>query len=386
MKKMESPVAPPLSPFLRQGGCSGVRSPLRLVAIFLFALTFSAVLSADSVIEEIVARVNNDIITRDEFQRSRSELMNELKQKDPANADAKFQDQQKDVLRDLIDQDLLVQKGKDDGITADTELIKRLDDLRKQMHLDSMEELEKAASEQGVSFEDFKNNLRNQIITQQVIGREVGSHMQITHEEVQKYYDEHKSEMEQPEQIRLSEILVSTDPKGSDKEATPEDLAAAEQKARALQQEIKNGQKFEDVAKKSSDGPTANDGGDLGYFKRGMLAKELEDVTFNMKAGDVSDVIRTKQGFVLLKVDEHQQAGIPPLPQMEDKIKDAIYYEKLQPALRAYLTKLREDAYIDIKQGYEDSGASPNETKPVYMAASNEPAKAKKKKKHFLVF
>ena len=359
---------------------------LRLFAFAAFALAFSAVLSADSVVEEIVARVNNDIITRDEFQRSRSELINELKQKDAANADAKFQDQQKNVLRDLIDQDLLVQKGKDDGITADTELIKRLDDLRKQMHLDSMEELEKAANEQGVSFEDFKNNLRNQIITQQVIGREVGSHMQITHEEVQKYYDEHKSEMEQPEQIRLSEILVSTEPKGSDKEVTPEDLAAAEQKARALQQQIKDGQKFEDVAKKASDGPTANDGGDLGYFKRGMLAKELEDVTFNMKAGDVSDVIRTKQGFVLLKVNEHQQAGIPPLPQMEDQIKDALYYQKLQPALRDYLTKLREDAYIDIKSGYEDSGASHNETKPVYMAASTEPAKAKKKKKHFLVF
>jgi peptidyl-prolyl cis-trans isomerase SurA len=359
---------------------------LRLFAVAAFALAFTVVLSADSVIEEIVARVNNDIITRDEFQRSRAELLNELKQKDPGNADSKFQQQQKDVLRDLIDQDLLVQKGKDDGITADTELIKRLDDLRKQMHLDSMEELEKAANEQGVSFEDFKNNMRNQIITQQVIGREVGSHMQITHEEVQKYYDEHKSEMEQPEQVRLSEILVSTEPKGDNKEVTPEQLAAAEQKARALQQQIKDGAKFEDVAKKSSDGPTANDGGDLGLFKRGMLAKELEDVTFGMKAGEVSDVIRTKQGFVLLKVNEHTQAGVPPLAQVEDQIKDALYYQKLQPALRAYLTKLREEAYIDIKSGYEDSGASPNETKPIYMAASNEPAKAKKKKKHFLLF
>ena len=73
-----------------------------------------------------------------------------------------------------------------------------------------MDDLEKAAQAQGISYEDFKQNLRNQIITQQVIGREVGGHLNITKEEEQKFYEEHKSEMEQPEQIRLSEILVAT--------------------------------------------------------------------------------------------------------------------------------------------------------------------------------
>ena len=84
-----------------------------------------------------------------------------------------------------------------------------------------------------------------------------------------------------------------------------------------------------------------------------------------MKAGEVTDVIRTKQGYVILKVTSHQMAGIPPLKDIEPKIQDALYYQELQPALRAYLTKLREDAYIDIKAGYVDSGASPNETKPI---------------------
>src|SRR5439155_11326596 len=85
-----------------------------------------------------------------------------------------------------------------------------LDEMRKQMNLESMEDLEKAATSQGISYEDFKQNLRNQIITQQVIGKEVGSHMSITKEEEQKFYEEHKDEMQQPEQIKLSEILVST--------------------------------------------------------------------------------------------------------------------------------------------------------------------------------
>ena len=94
----------------------------------------------------------------------------------------------------------------------------------------------------------------------------------------------------------------------------------------------------------------------------GNLAKELEDKTFAMKAGDVTDVIRTKQGYVILKVVDHQMAGIPPMKDILPKIQDALYYQKLQPALRAYLTKLREDAYIDIKPG--TSIPAPVRTRP----------------------
>ena len=150
--------------------------------------------------------------------------------------------------------------------------------------------------------------------------------------------------------------------------------------------QIRKGSSFEDVAKKNSDGPTAAQGGDLGGFKRGTLAKELEDKTFAMKAGDVSDIIRTKQGFVILKVAEHHNAGVPPLSEIEPRIQDAIYMRKLQPALRAYLQKLREDAYIDIKTGYVDTGASPNQTKPIETMAKDATAKQLKKKKKLGVF
>jgi len=154
-------------------------------------------------------------------------------------------------------------------------------------------------------------------------------------------------------------------------------LSAAEAKANDLLKQIRGGASFEDIAKKSSDGPSAADGGVLGVFKRGQLAKELEDKTFAMKAGDVTDVIRTKQGYVILKVDDHQQAGVPSLKDALPKIQDALYYQKLQPALRAYLTKLREDAYIKTAPGYVDSGKSPNQTEPVETAAAKE-ADAKK--------
>jgi len=363
----------------------GLRSPMRkffpsLLLICLIALP--PALSADTVVEEIIARINNQIVTRTEYLRSKDQLKQEAQQQDPANADKIVAERDKDVLRDLIDQQLLLDKGKDLGITADTEVIKRLDEMRKDMKLESMEDLEKAAQGQGISFEDFKQNLKNQIITQQVISKEVGSRMSISKEELQQFYDAHKSQMEQPEQIRLSELLVSTEKKGKDASMSDEQqLAAAQAKADDLLAQIRKGTSFEDLAKKNSDGPTAAQGGDLGYFKRGTLAKELEDKTFAMKPGDVSDVIRTKQGFVILKVAEHQMAGVPPLSEIEPKVQDAIYMQKLQPALRAYLQKLREDAYIDIKPGYVDTGASPNQTKPIETTAKDSGAKELKKKK-----
>lgn len=370
-----------------------------LLFLLLPLVLVPMVLNADSVVEEIIARVDNAIITRSDFLRSKDQLKDEIRQQDPGNFDKDYAEKEKDVLRDLIDRQLLLEKGKDLGITADTELIKRLDEMRKQMNLDSMEDLEKAAQSQGVSFEDFKQNLREQIITQQVIGREVGSHITISKEEEQQFYQAHKADMQQPEQIRLSEILISTqkpvtappapkpgDPAPPAPTAAPapseaETVAAAEAKAKELREQIAKGASFEDVAKKSSDGPSAAQGGDLGTFERGKLAKEIEDVTFAMKAGDVTQPIQTKQGWVILKVTEHQQAGVPTLKQIEPKIQDALYYQKLQPALRTYLTKLREDAYIDIRTGYIDSGSSPNQTKPVETAAKDASAKKLKKKK-----
>src|SRR6267143_4867649 len=184
---------------------------LHVLTVLVCVAMLPALLRADTVVEEIVARVNNSIVTLSDYQRSKEQLKDEVKtQEAGGNADKTYAEREKDVLRDLIDQQLLLEKGKDMGITADTELIKKLDEMRKQMNLESMEELEKAATSQGISYEDFKQNLRNQIITQQVIGKEVGSHMSITKEEEQKFYEEHKDEMQQPEQIKLSEILVST--------------------------------------------------------------------------------------------------------------------------------------------------------------------------------
>ena len=240
--------------------------------------------------------------------------------------------------------------------------------MRKQMKLDTMEDLEKAATAQGVSFEDFKQNMRTEIITQQVIQREVGSHVNISKDDEHSFYEQHKSELARPEEVKLSEILVSTEQAGDDQAK----IAAAQAKAEDLLKQIKAGANFEEVAKKESQGPSAAQGGDLGFFERGKLAKQLEDLTFGMKKDQVSDVIRTKQGFVILKVTEHQSAGIPSFNEIEPRV---------------YLKKLREQAFIYIKPGYVDTGASPNQSAPVVTTAAKESsAKELKKKKKLGVF
>ena len=260
-----------------------------------------------------------------------------------------------------------------------------------------MEDLEKAAQAQGASYEEFKENMRNQIITQRVIGQEVGSKLAMNKEEEQKFYDAHKAEMEHPEQVRLSEILISpkppAKPNGLDGKPEPPTeaeneaaLTAAKAKADDILAQIQKGADFADLAKKQSDGPSAKEGGDLSYFKRGTLAKELEDKVFALKTGETTDVIRTKQGYVILKVTEHQMAGIPTLKEVEPRIQDALYMQKLQPALRAYLTTLRENAFIDYKAGYVDTGASSKQTRPVETTTKEAGTKALKKKKKLGVF
>ena len=240
--------------------------------------------------------------------------------------------------------------------------------------MDSMEALQKAAEAQGVSFEDFKQRIRNQVISQEVVRDEVGRHLNLTHAQEQAYYDAHSKDFEVPEQIHLSEILVTTP-----ENATNEQIAAAQAKADDAYAKLKAGANFSDIAKTVSGGPTASAGGDLGDFKRGTLGSVLENATFPLPVGGLTQPIRTRQGFVILHVDSHQQAGVPPLAQVEPQVEQAIYIDALQPALWAYLTKAREDAYVEISKGFVDAGA-PHKTSSSQLAYTSYKAPAIKKK------
>ena len=335
-------------------------------------------------VEDIIARVNDQIITRSDYDRAMKELDAEARQHGASMQETSAA--HKDLLRNLIDQQLWLSKGKELGVNGETELINRLNDIRKQYNLETLEDLEKAAKDQGVSFEDFKANIRNGIITQEVMRQEVGKRIQSTPGETQRYFEQHRQEYARQESVNLSEILVSTGTaapsvteKGGVQPDDPEKLAAAKAKADDLEARLHAGGDFGQLARSFSDGQTAAAGGDLGQYKRGALAKVLEDQTFGLKAGQFTEPIRTRQGFVILKVVQHIPGGVPEYKDVEQEVEQNFYMSRMEPAMRDYLTKMREDAFIDIKPGFADTGASPRQTKPIYSAYT--PPAPKKKKK-----
>jgi peptidyl-prolyl cis-trans isomerase SurA len=307
------------------------------------------------VVEEIVARVNNDVITLSDYQKADQQLREEIAHDCQGCAtdkvEADYKAQQKDLLRGLIDQSLLVQRAKDMGVSVETELIKRLDDVRKQNGLNSLEELEKAVEGSGIAWEDYKTQIRNGMLTQEVMRKEVGSHINIGTEEVKKYYDDHKQEFTRPEQVALSEIFLSTEGKN------PEEIESVQKKAEDLRNRVVKGDEFSEIARRYSEGSTAKDGGDLGTFQRGQLSPQLEEVVFKMEKGQITDVIQTKTGFEVLKVENHYEAGLQPMDKVESEIMNKLYMEKMQPTMREYLAQLREESYVMVKPGYSDSAA-----------------------------
>jgi peptidyl-prolyl cis-trans isomerase SurA len=336
------------------------------------------------VIEEIVARVNNEVITRSELERSKVTGEEDAKADcqnrcTPEQLKQLTDDRQKNALRDLIDQSLLVQRAKDMSISVEPDVIKQLDQIRIENKLDSLEALEKAVESQGLNWEDFKNNIRNGLLTKKVIGSEVGSHINVPKEEIQKYYDEHKAEFVRPEQVALRSIEINT----AGKDAT--EIAELKKKADTALKRIQDGEDFGEIAKRYSDGATAKQGGYLGQYKRGELSKGLEDTVFKMKRNDLTEVMETKQGFLIMQVLEHYDEGEQSLAKVENEINEKLYSQRMEPALREYLKTLREQSYVVIKPGYQDAaGGSNSEIQEV--SATPEVTKSKKGHKKFLLF
>jgi peptidyl-prolyl cis-trans isomerase SurA len=336
-------------------------------------------------VEEIIARVNNEIITRSEYDKARDTAVEDAKSEcenrcTPEQLQTDIEDRQKHALRDLVDQALLVQRAKDMGVSVEPEVIKRLDSIRTQNKLGSMEDLEKAVTSSGVNFEDFKNNIRNNLLTQRVISSEVGSHINIGDDEVTKYYDAHKSEFVRPEQVGMREIVVSTEGK------KPEELPELKKKAELALKRVQDGEDFGEIAKRLSDGSTKTQGGFLGIYKHGELSKELEDRVFKMKRNELTEVMETKQGYLVLQVLEHYDEGEQSLAKVKNEITDKIYSQRMEPALREYLKTLREQSYVVIKPGYQDVAGGGSSSEILEVSATPEVNKHKRGHKKFLLF
>jgi peptidyl-prolyl cis-trans isomerase SurA len=349
---------------LRLGFALGVVGLLTVAAGVPAGLRAQAKPPAAAVADgDIVARVNNDVITLAEYRKGEQQLRDEAAHDcagcTPEQIDAQFKGQQKDLLRGMIDQSLMVQRAKDMNINVEADLTKRLDEVRQQNGLATIDELQKGVEASGLSWEDYKTTIRNGLLQKEVVQREVGSRVDITPEELQQYYDAHKQEFTLPERVVLYEISMSTEGK------SPEELAAVRAKVEGLRTSVLNGDDFSRVARLYSQGSTAKDGGALGTFKKGELSPQIEDIVFRLKKYQLTDVIQTRTGFEFLLVEDHLEAGLQDIDKVQTQIRQAIHAQKVQPLLREYLAELREQSNIMVKAGYRDSALLSGENIPL---------------------
>ena len=324
-------------------------------ALLLWLSVIGAFAAEVKVIEQIVAKVNGDIITRGELEHSRQALEAELKQQGAPAAKMQelLKEKEADALRDQIDQLLLVQKAKELSIDVTAEVKKEMADIQMQNKITDSDKFHQWVQEQsGMPYEDLEQQMKNRSMTQRVIRQEVGGRITIPKSELLKYYEEHKSEFIRQEQVFLREILVSSVGK------TPEQVAAAEKRAKDILARVKKGEKFPELARDTSDAESAKNFGEIGWFKKSDLNPSLQHL-FKEKRGYLTDVMKTENGFVIFKLEERHEEGLAPFEEVENEITEKLYVPRMQPKVREYLTKLREQAFLEIREGYVDSGAAP---------------------------
>jgi peptidyl-prolyl cis-trans isomerase SurA len=331
---------------------------MKYCCLALFALSAFSLNAADApaVVDQIVAKVNGDIVSQEEIARTSKQMADELKAQGASGTPLQqaMDEREKDILRDQIDQLLLVQKGKELNINVDSEVSKYIAQVQRQSKISDTEKFHDYIREKsGMTYEDFLSEYKKQTLTREVIGQEVGRHIAITDKEVQDYYDAHKADFVREEKVYLSEILISTDGKDA------AGMAAAEKKAKQLSSDASKGQRFADLARDNSDASTAKDGGALGGYKKGDLNKTIEDAVWNLPRGAVTEPIKIPTGYEIFKVEDHTKAGLAPLADVKSEIENALYGPKMQPRVREYLTRLRTQAFLQIKPGFVDTGAAP---------------------------
>lgn len=327
--------------------------------LLLLSAAYGAVAADVQVVDEIVAKVNGDIVSQDELDRTDREILAELKtqgKEDGPKLQQDYEQRKKNALRDRIDELLLVQKAKDLNINVDSEVTKYTTSVQRQSGITDPDKFHEWVRQQsGMSYEDFLAETRNNFMTREVIQQEVGRKINITDQEVKAYYDAHKSDFVREEKVYLSEILISTEGKDA------AGVAAAEKKADQIALQATRGERFSDLARDNSDANTAKSGGVLGSYKKGELMKQIEDAVWNLPKGGVTKPIKIPTGFEILKVEDHTKAGLESIEEARPEIENILFGPKMQPRVREYLTQLRKAAFLQIRPPYVDTGAAPGQ-------------------------
>lgn len=314
---------------------------------------------AQVVVDEIIAKVNDDIILSsyvEEQQRFlQQEAQNFIAQGRPAaDVQAALDDEMTNLLRNLIDESLLVQKATEYGIESDASLqvLRTFDQIREDNGFETVEELEAAITAQGDSPESFKDGIRKQYLREQVLNREVRSRIVVTTEELRAYYDAHLADFDRPSGINLAEIVRVI-------AGLPEDEAAqVRADMDAIHERLVDGEDFFEIAQEESESSSAPDGGVLGYFEDGTLGPEFEQASADLTRNQISDVFEVQGALVIIKLLERHSGGVLSFDSARRELESIVVQEKSVPRVREYLSRLRRDGYVWVRDGYVDTGAA----------------------------
>ena len=314
-----------------------MKSLLWAIPAVLFAFSNASA----KTIDRIVAQVNDDIITMSELNRETAAFRKDLESKYAGQQlEQMIQKAEQQALDNLINEKLMYQKGVELGFNADvdTKVSSEIQRLVKELNFKDTEELEKYFEQAGRSLRDYREDVKKQVIIHDLIYAFVDSRITLLTTEIEKYYKEHQAEFSTPEEVTLSEILITGDG----------NTEAAEARANEIYGRLQKGESFTDLATQYSQGSTANKGGGIGTYLLSKLNADAVKAIAGLKEGDVSKPQKIREGIIIYRVDTRNLTAAIPLEQVRTEIRNRIYSKKRGPELERYITQLREDAYINI--------------------------------------
>ncbi|MGV3622286.1 MAG: peptidylprolyl isomerase [Archangium sp.] len=313
-----------------------------LISLFVLLPT----LASAELVDRVAAVVNSDIITQSEVEARVGPDFNRLRAEPDATKRAALRDElMKRGVEMLIGEKLMEAQVKDLNIeVADSEIELGMDDVKRQNNITG-EQFEQLLAQEGYTLASYKAFMRKHLARLKLVNLKVRSKVKISDEDLKAEYARWSHDEANEFEVHGRHILVQVPPK-----ATPEQIEAARLKAVALMTEARQpGVDFAELAKKKSEGPSAADGGDLGFFKRGVMAAEFERWAFTMPAGGISEPIRTKFGWHVLKVEEKKALAAPPLEEVKDQLREKMLRGQLEKYTDQYVQELRAAAVVDVK-------------------------------------
>jgi len=304
----------------------------------LVLLSAFTLLSAD-IVEEIVAIVNGDVITLSDYKEQFNSTVQMLRSQLSGEAYYKEYDRLKDNLLDMMITDLLLlQQAKEKGLNVKEQVKATIEQIKKQNNLESDEDLMRAMQSQGIDYNQWMKQLEENMMRQAVIYTEVDRTIVVDDSEIVQYYKQKPQEFVVPPEYRIKAIYLSN---------SNAPASAVEQKRKEITDKLKGGQSFESLVAEYSEGPKEN-GGDLGFFKKGELDKTIEQAVEKLKVGEISGWIEARNGWYLVKLQEKKDSYQKTFDEAKKDIEDKLFQEKRQKKIEEYIKKLKDQSYIKI--------------------------------------